>query len=56
MELIRDLTVKKRLITITILHDLNITAEYADEVVVLNGGKLVALGDGILDKGKKSEC
>ncbi len=44
LELIRDLTVDKDIVTVLALHDLNLAARYADEVVVLKEGEIYACG------------
>lgn len=44
LDLIRDLTVKRKISTLIILHNLDMTARYADELVVLNNGEVYASG------------
>jgi len=42
--MIRELTTRKGLGTIIVTHDLNLAAEFADRVLLLKGGRLVAGG------------
>ncbi len=45
MRLLRDLAHTKKIIVIAIVHDLNVTAQYADRILMLYDGKIVADGD-----------
>ncbi len=45
MELLRYLVKKDRLSAIVSMHDLNLTSRYADTVLLLEKGKIVAAGD-----------
>ena len=42
--MLRDLTVEKDILTIMISHDINITAKYADDIILLSGGEVYAVG------------
>jgi iron complex transport system ATP-binding protein len=44
LELLRDITRRRRLTTIAILHDLNAAARFADRVALLARGRLVGIG------------
>lgn len=44
LELVRRVTLDSRLTTLVVLHDLNAAARYADDVVVLAGGRVAATG------------
>jgi iron complex transport system ATP-binding protein len=44
MEIIKDLVVKKGLSAIIAIHDLNLASRYADRVVMMNGGRIFAVG------------
>lgn len=44
LNLLRELTVRRRLTTVIALHDLNLAARYADKVVILNEGDVCAFG------------
>ena len=44
MRLLRDLARIKQITIIVIYHDLNVTAQYADRVIMLYGGKVMADG------------
>ena len=44
MRLLRDLARIKQIAIIVICHDLNVTAQYADRVIMLYGGKVMADG------------
>ena len=44
MRLLRDLAKLKKIIVIVICHDLNVTAQYADKVIMVYGGKIMANG------------
>ncbi len=44
MRLLRDLARIKQITIIVICHDLNVTAQYADRVIMLYGGKVMADG------------
>ena len=44
MRLLRDLARTKKITIIVICHDLNVTAQYADRVVMVYGGKVMADG------------
>lgn len=43
-ELIKDLTVKRKITTIIALHDLNMAAKYADNFVILRSGEIYSSG------------
>lgn len=45
LEHLRNQTREKQYVTIMVLHDLNLAAQYADNLLVLKSGKLVACGD-----------
>lgn len=45
LALIRDLSLQKDLTTVLSLHDLNLAARYADEIVVLYQGRVFACGN-----------
>lgn len=42
--LLQELTYKKNILTIMISHDINITAKYADEIILLHDGTIYAVG------------
>jgi len=44
MRLLRDLAYYKKIIILVICHDLNVTARYADRIIMLHEGKLFADG------------
>ncbi len=44
-EVVREITVKRGLITLMAMHDLNLAARYADSFVVINGGRVCVEGD-----------
>ncbi|MCQ2069646.1 MAG: ABC transporter ATP-binding protein [archaeon] len=44
MRLLRDLAHMKNIIVIAIVHDLNVTAQYADRILMLYGGHVMADG------------
>ncbi len=44
LDLIKRLTRQRKMTTITVLHDLNLAARYADKLVVLNEGSVYAYG------------
>lgn len=44
MELVRDLTLRFGKTIVAVLHDLNLTAHYADDVVMLKAGQVIANG------------
>lgn len=44
LQLVQDMTRTRNLTTICVLHDLNATLRYADEVAVMRAGRLVASG------------
>ncbi len=44
LELIRKITKEKKMTTILVLHDLNLAAMYADNVIILSGGRVYARG------------
>ncbi|TFH87214.1 ABC transporter ATP-binding protein [Billgrantia azerbaijanica] len=44
LELVRSLTLNHGKTVIAVLHDLNLAAAFADEVVMLRGGRVVAAG------------
>jgi iron complex transport system ATP-binding protein len=47
MEVIKNLVMKKKLSVIMAIHDLNLASRYADRVVMMNGGRIFAVGDPI---------
>jgi iron complex transport system ATP-binding protein len=44
LEVVRAMTLERQLCTLIVLHDLNATARFADEVAVLRDGRLLAWG------------
>ncbi len=44
LDLIKLITKQRKITTILILHDLNLAARYADQLVVLKDGKVYACG------------
>lgn len=44
LDLVQQLTRQKNLITIIVLHDLNLASRYADEVMLLEHGQIAAFG------------
>jgi iron complex transport system ATP-binding protein len=44
LALLRDITARRRLTTIAILHDLNAAARFADRLALLDRGRLIGLG------------
>ena len=44
LEVVRTVTQQRQLCTVVVLHDLNATARYADDVALLSGGQLACLG------------
>ena len=46
LELIREITAQREIITLISLHDLNMAARYADHFVVMDKGTVYASGDG----------
>jgi len=44
MDLVRKETVKRNIITVVVVHDLNIALRHADHVLMLKSGKLIANG------------
>lgn len=51
LQLLRDLTENLAMTAVISLHDLNLAANYCDQICLLDGGKLVAFGcpDSVLD-------
>lgn len=45
LDVLHEQTRARRCTTLVVLHDLNLVAQYADEVVVIGGGKLLAQGE-----------
>lgn len=45
LELIKNITKRKNITTILILHDLNLAARFADKIVILNNGKVYKYGE-----------
>jgi iron complex transport system ATP-binding protein len=45
LDLVKQLTLQKSIITITVLHDLNLVSRYADEMILLEHGKVAAFGE-----------
>lgn len=43
-ELLKSLTVRNRMITLAVLHDINFAARYADEMVILKAGSIYSSG------------
>ncbi|NMB24358.1 MAG: ABC transporter ATP-binding protein, partial [Firmicutes bacterium] len=43
-ELVRGLTIRERLVTVAVLHDLNLAAEYCDHLLLLSEGTVTAYG------------
>lgn len=44
LKLVRDLSTRQGKTVVTVLHDLNLTSAFADNVVMMNDGQLVAAG------------
>lgn len=44
LELTKNLTHAKKLITLLVLHDLNLAGKYSDHILLLNHGSMVAMG------------
>lgn len=44
LDLIRSLTIERGITTIMVLHDLNLATRYANKMIVLSEGELVAMG------------
>ncbi|MPM62750.1 Hemin import ATP-binding protein HmuV [bioreactor metagenome] len=44
MDTIKDLNSKVGITILTVLHDLNIAAEYSDKLILVDEGEIVALG------------
>lgn len=44
MDLLKVLTIKRNIVTMVALHDLNLAARYADKILVIKDGKLRAYG------------
>jgi iron complex transport system ATP-binding protein len=44
LELLRDITRRRGLITIAILHDLNAAARFADQLALMDRGRLIGIG------------
>jgi iron complex transport system ATP-binding protein len=44
MELVKRLAIERRLIVILVSHDLNLAARYCDRLVLLNSGRMYAVG------------
>ena len=45
LDLLREITVQRRITTVIALHDLNMAARYADKVVILKDGDVCAFGE-----------
>ena len=43
-KILKDLTIEKGILTIMISHDINIAAKYADEIIMMHGGSIYAVG------------
>ena len=43
-KILKDLTIEKEILTIMISHDINIAAKYADEIIMMHGGSIYAVG------------
>lgn len=44
MEIVKELSIKRGITSIMIVHDLNVAARYSDKIVIMNKGKIVASG------------
>ena len=44
LELVREITRRRRLVTVAVLHDLNAAARFADRMALLHDGELIAMG------------
>jgi len=44
LDLVKQLTMQKSIITILVLHDLNLASRYADEMILLEQGQIAAFG------------
>jgi iron complex transport system ATP-binding protein len=44
MDLIKDLSVTKRMLVVAVFHDFNLAARYCDSIILLKKGKIVAVG------------
>ena len=42
--MLKRLTEEKKILVIMISHDINIAAKYADEIIMLHGGSIYAVG------------
>lgn len=45
MEVIRSLVDERGLLSILVIHDLNLASRYSDQLIMLKGGKIFAAGD-----------
>ncbi|MEL7665410.1 MAG: ABC transporter ATP-binding protein [Methanosarcina mazei] len=45
MDIIRALVEKQELLSILVIHDLNLASRYTDKIIMLKGGKIFAAGD-----------
>jgi iron complex transport system ATP-binding protein len=43
-ELIKEITIKNKIITLAVLHDINFAARYADEIIVIHNGAVHSSG------------
>lgn len=45
MDLLKELSIKKRLIVLAVFHDFNLAARYCDSAILLKDGKIVSAGN-----------
>lgn len=45
MDLLKRLTTEQKLIVISVIHDLNLAAQYCDRLVLLQAGKIASIGE-----------
>jgi iron complex transport system ATP-binding protein len=45
LQQIKQQTISRNLVTLVALHDLNLAAKFADQIIVMEQGKVIAQGD-----------
>lgn len=45
MEIIRNYAISKKAAVLVVVHDINLAARYADRILLMNGGEIIAEGD-----------